>query len=84
MIRFIIGGVSSNREELFSDEIKRSVKQGREAVVIIPDQFSFEYDKKLYDKLGAIGFNKLTTAGFNRLSELIQTQVIISNGALLP
>ena len=80
MIRFIIGGVSSNREELFSDEIKRSVKQGREAVVIIPDQFSFEYDKKLYDKLGAIGFNKLTTAGFNRLSELIQTQFGGGNG----
>ncbi len=72
MINFINGGASSNREKLFIDAIETSVKNGREVVVIIPDQFSYDYDKKLYDRLGAVRFNKLTTAGFNRLSELLE------------
>lgn len=80
MIKFIIGGATSNREKLFADAINDCVKSGREAVVIIPDQFSFEYDKKLYERLGAVGFNKLTTAGFNRLAEIIQTQFGGGNG----
>ena len=71
MIKFFIGGATSNREELFIDAVKRSVDNGKNVIVLIPDQFSFEYDKKLYNKLGAVSFNKITTAGFNRISELL-------------
>ncbi|WP_028505984.1 PD-(D/E)XK nuclease family protein [Ruminococcus sp. FC2018] len=71
MIRFFIGGATSDREERFIDSIKSSVSDGKNVVVMIPDQFSFEYDKKLYNKLGAVDFNRITTAGFNRISELL-------------
>ena len=47
MIRFINGGVASNREELFIGAVFDAAKSGRNVIVIIPDQFSFEYDKKL-------------------------------------
>ena len=74
MVRFINGGVNSDREKLMFDSICESVSSGRQVIVIIPDQFSFEYDKKLYNRLGAVRFNKITTAGFNRLAELLSKQ----------
>lgn len=74
MITFINGGVTSNREELLFNSIEKSVNSGNNVIVIIPDQFSFEYDKKLYKRLGAVRFNRITTAGFNRLSELLKNK----------
>ena len=74
MIRFISGGVTSNRKELFVESIENVAKNGRNVIVIIPDQFSFEYDKMLYNRLGAVKFNKITTAGFNRLAELLESK----------
>ena len=74
MVRFINGGVNSDREKQMLDLICDSVSNGRRTVVIIPDQYSFEYDKKLYNRLGAVKFNKLTTVGFNRLAELLEKQ----------
>lgn len=74
MIRFVNGGATSDREKLFIDSIQRSAQNGRNVLVIIPDQFSFEYDKKLYDRLGAVKFNKITTAGFNRLAQLLESK----------
>ena len=80
MIRFINGGAASKREELFLNAVSDSAKNGRKIIVIVPDQFSFEYDKKLYDRLGAVRFNKLTTAGFNRLAELLENSFGGGNG----
>ena len=74
MIRFISGGVTSNRKELFVESIENAAKNGRNVIVIIPDQFSFEYDKMLYNRLGAVKFNRITTAGFNRLAELLENK----------
>ena len=80
MIRFINGGVGSNREELFIGAVFDAAKNGRNVIVMIPDQFSFEYDKKLYDRLGAVSFNRITTAGFNRLAELLENEYGGGNG----
>ena len=71
MLRIITGGTHSPREELFLSEIKRASENNKDILVIIPDQFSFEYDKKLYSMLGAKSFNRIQTGGFNRLAELI-------------
>ena len=48
MVTVISGGSHSGRDEVFIDKIKSAVKNGEQVMVIIPDQFSFEYDKKLY------------------------------------
>lgn len=71
MLKIIEGGNHSDREAVFINSIKNSAEQGNDVLVVIPDQFSFEYDKKLYDALGGKLFNKIKTAGFNRLAELI-------------
>lgn len=74
MLRFITGAVHSSRDLRFCEEIKSACQEGRNVLVIVPDQFSFEYDKKLYELMGAAMFNKLRTAGFNRLAELISRE----------
>lgn len=71
MLRLITGGTHSGREKMFLNEIKKASEEDADILVIIPDQFSFEYDKKLYSLLGAKAFNKIQTAGFNRLAELM-------------
>ncbi|MDO5126046.1 MAG: PD-(D/E)XK nuclease family protein [Ruminococcus sp.] len=71
MLRIITGGTHSNRDSLFVEEIKKASRNDRDILVIIPDQFSFEYDKKLYNLLGVRAFNRIQTGGFNRLAELI-------------
>ncbi len=71
MLRFVTGGIHSNRDENFCQLIKKSCECNENVMVIIPDQFSFEYDKKLYNLLGAKAFNDVSIVGFNRLAELI-------------
>lgn len=72
MVSIINGGSHSGRDEIFIDSIKTAAENNENVLVIIPDQFSFEYDKRLYDAMGAVLFNSIQTAGFNRLAELTE------------
>lgn len=74
MLRLITGGNHTERESVFIASIKEQAEMGSDILVIIPDQFSFEYDKKLYEAMGAKLFNKIKTAGFNRLAQLLEKQ----------
>ena len=74
MLKLITGGNHTERETVFIRNIKEQTENGKDILVIIPDQFSFEYDKKLYGALGAKLFNRIKTAGFNRLAELLEKQ----------
>lgn len=71
MLKIISGGAVSDREEIFTQLIRQSAENNENVLVIVPDQFSFEYDKMLYEHMGARLFNSISTTGFNRLSELI-------------
>ena len=71
MLKLISGGTHSEREKMFVNLIKQASQTNDDILVIIPDQFSFEYDKKLYSVLGAKVFNRIQTVGFNRLAELM-------------
>jgi len=71
MLTVICGPENSSRDKVFCQQVSAAVTQGREVLVIVPDQYSFESDKKLYKVLGASSFNRIDTAGFNRLAELI-------------
>lgn len=70
MPEIIYGRNHSRREELFFARIKESAQEG-ETLVIVPDQYSFEFDKRLYEYLGARLFNDVQTAGVSRLCDKI-------------
>ncbi len=71
MLEIISGAVTSRRDDVFCAKVREAADAGKNVIVIVPDQYSFESDKKLYDKLGPKLFNGIMTAGFNRLAELI-------------
>ena len=69
MLEILTGGAKSSREKLFVDRICSAAENGKNVLVIVPDQFSFEYDKMLYNRTGARLFNSIETVGFDRLAE---------------
>lgn len=71
MVTIISGGLNSNGYQMFTDKIEQSVKMDRNVFAVVPDQFSFEFDKALYNRLGAVLFNKISTGGINRLAQII-------------
>lgn len=68
MVEFLLGGSGTGKSTELISKIKEASEKGRKCLVIIPDQFSFEYDKKLYNALGAEMYNNLTVLSFGRLS----------------
>ncbi len=68
MVEFLLGGSGTGKSAELISRIKETSEKGRKCIVIIPDQFSFEYDKKLYNALGAKAYNNLTVLSFGRLS----------------
>ncbi len=82
MLRIVTGGMGSSKTEIMTDEIKKSVLANENVIVIVPDQYSFEYDKQLYNELGAKSFNSLKTLGFNRFAEIILKEYGTKSGVL--
>lgn len=71
VLRFITGGVNSSKSDMLTRAVIKSVENGKDVLVIVPDQYSFEYDKELYSEIGASAFNSIEVIAFNRLCEKI-------------
>ncbi|MBR1823543.1 MAG: ATP-dependent nuclease subunit B, partial [Ruminococcus sp.] len=69
MLNIVTGPAASGRDKTFLDMIENAVDSGKRVLVIVPDQYSFECDKKLYERLGTKRFNSIETKGFNRLAK---------------
>ncbi|MCD8095195.1 MAG: PD-(D/E)XK nuclease family protein [Ruminococcus sp.] len=70
MPEIIVGAAHSSRDDILVDRIINAAQQGN-ALVIVPDQYSFETDSRLYASLGAALFNRIETAGISALCENI-------------
>lgn len=69
MLRLVLGGSPDEKLNMYSNEISALVRDGRQVLCIVPDQFSFEFDKILYSVLGARDFNMVSVLSFKKLSE---------------
>lgn len=69
MLKLILGGVNSDKNDLFTNAVIDEVKNKSDILVIVPDQYSFEFDKELYGVLGPRAFNQIEVIAFNRLCE---------------
>ena len=50
-------------------KISQAIDMGKNICIIVPDQYSFEFDKKLYRSIGAKRYNEVTVLSFSRLSQ---------------
>lgn len=76
MLNFILGAVATGKTSIISDKIRQSVLNGEDVLVIVPEQFTFEYEHMLYSRLGAFDYNKISVKSFKRLA----SQIIEENG----
>ena len=83
MLRLFIGENQSEKLKICADEMKTLLSGGRQVIAIVPDQFSFAFDKALYASLGAKDFNSVTILSFKRLSESLIDRFGTREGALI-
>lgn len=65
MVEFITGQAGSGKTTLMFDKIKNNTGT---QLILVPEQFSYEFDKKLYFFLGAEKFNNLFSLTFTGLA----------------
>ncbi len=71
MLNFILGGAGCGKSYLMMKKISQIINNGNKVIFIVPEQFSFESDKKLYNFLGAENFNKILSVSFTSLAKEI-------------
>jgi len=72
VLTIITGGAMSHKDKMLRERIKTAVSNGKQTYVFVPDQFSYEYDKQLYEIFGVKLFNKIEVCGLNRFCENIR------------
>ena len=68
MIKFITGISGSGKSTRLMEYINELSEQKKELCIIVPEQFSYEFDKNLYYHIGAVKFNQLFSLTFTSLA----------------
>lgn len=71
MLKFVTGGAGYGKSTFLINEIYRLAKSEKKIIFIVPEQFSFESDKKIYKALGAEKFNRILSLSFTSLTKEI-------------
>ncbi len=76
-LRIIYGRAGSGKSSFCMNEIKSSLEKGQAAkhIIIVPEQFSFQAEKRLIKALGASGINGAEVLSFGRLSHRVLGEV---------
>ncbi|MCL2056492.1 MAG: PD-(D/E)XK nuclease family protein [Oscillospiraceae bacterium] len=82
MVHFILGTAGTGKTSRLLEEIGRTVRSGRSAILLIPEQFSFEGEKLVYGALGpklnlsvqVLSFTRLCNAIFRRFGGVCGTE----------
>lgn len=72
MLQFILGRALSGKSYEICRRIAECVKRGEEPVLIIPEQFSFESEKRILSLLGDAGAQKVRVLSFSRLCDEVE------------
>lgn len=78
MLNLILGGAGCGKSYEMMNRIETAVKSGKDVLVIIPDQFSAEFDRSLYERLGMALFNRVDVLSFTRTAK----DIFIRHGGL--
>lgn len=71
MIHFILGGAGSGKSTCLIQTLMKAVQENAQVYAIVPEQFSFTFDGKLYRTLGAKQYNGLESMTFTSLSAML-------------
>ncbi len=71
MLTFLLGGCGTGKSTRLMEKIRTDLTNKRKVMLLVPEQFSFDAEKRLYDFLGPILFNQVETFSFATLSRRI-------------
>lgn len=71
MLNIIAGEAGSGKTYEMMERIKLAASEKKDVSVLIPDQFSFEFEKDLYEHMGAELFNHVETLSFSKIAREI-------------
>ncbi len=71
MLRLILGRAATGKTTYVREIIADKAMQGEEVVLIVPEQFSFESEKAMIEKLGARRASEISVLSFTSLSKKI-------------
>ncbi len=76
-LRIIYGRAGSGKSTFCLNEIKSSLERGEALrhIIIVPEQFSFQAERRLIKALGASGINGVEVLSFGRLSHRVLGEV---------
>lgn len=74
-LHLVIGGAGCGKSVLLIDILRQRLRAGQTVRTLVPEQFAFTYDKKLYAALGAQDFNRCITGSFRSLTAEILSLV---------
>ncbi|KAA8676551.1 helicase-exonuclease AddAB subunit AddB [Clostridium sp. HV4-5-A1G] len=76
-IRFIYGRAGSGKSHYCLSSIKNRIYDGsdRKLIIIVPEQFSFQAEKKLIEAIGERGMLKAQVLSFRRMAERVLSEV---------
>ena len=69
MFEFILGGCGTGKSIELMNRIRNDLQNQKHVMLIVPEQFSFEAEKRLYDFLDVKLFNQMKTYSFYTLSQ---------------
>ena len=75
MLKFILGRASSGKSYEIVKRISECVKAGETPVLIVPEQFSFESEKRILFSLGDSDAQKVKVLSFSRLCDEVENIV---------
>lgn len=82
LLNIISGGIGSGKSDCLYGYIKENLKNNPDAnaVLVVPEQFSYTAEKTLSEEFGGLGINRLEVLTFSRLIH----RYVPQNDALLP
>lgn len=75
MLHMILGGAGTGKSTALGTQIRDAAASGKTVYTLVPEQFAFTYDNRLYSMLGAALFNQIRTGSFRSLTAEILSEI---------
>lgn len=75
MLHFILGRAATGKSYNICERIAECVDNGINPILIVPEQFSFESEKRILDRLGDDGAQKVKVLSFSRLCDEVERSI---------
>lgn len=72
MLQFILGRASSGKTYTVTEKAAECISQNKNVVLLVPEQFSFESEKNILDRVGDSNAQKVSVISFTRLCDEVE------------